>query len=160
MGSHSSFCLDVSKSAVIGDAEIITYGNSLPDFKEGDFGGWMWRRFSPESKWHGGDEVARIISKKFAGVVFRLRCRGDYNYTTYWLDGNALPFESVFDDPFPSKTLFSKKLKEKRQRDYFAEVARKQAAAQKQAESDAAELQRLRTRAAEIEARLAGISNG
>jgi hypothetical protein len=160
MGSHSSFCLDISSSAGISDAEIIAFGNSLPDFKGADFGGWMWRRFSPESKWHGGDGIAREISKKFTGVVFRLRCRGDYQYTSYWLDGNELPFECVYGDPFPSKALFNRRLKQKREADCVAAAAREAAAAKKKADNDAAELQRLRARTAEIEARLAGTANG
>ena len=160
MGSHSSFCLDISKAAQVNESEVIAYGNSLPDFQGGDFAGWMWRRFSPESKWHGADNVAAALSKKFPDVIFRLRCRGDYDYTYYFLNGVALESEAIFNDPFPSKALFAKKLKEKTQADYFAEIERQKKKKADQEAADLAELQRLKAKQAEIEARLGGSASG
>lgn len=149
MGSHTSCIMDTVDSIM--DADIIAYANLLPDFDDGNFATWCWRRWSPESKWYGSDAMIKI-SKKFSDRIFRFRVRGDYNYCEYYLNGIALEENEVFDTPrFPSATLFGKKLKEKRIRQKAQAAARAEEQATKAKKAAEAELAKLIERQKDLE---------
>jgi hypothetical protein len=113
MGSYNSWKLTIEETDIRARQLIIDTANGMKDFTDGpkieDF---MWFRWSEEVKWWASEFTAGL-SKEFPETIFRLDCRGDDNFTWFFLDGAILSESDIWTNPrFPSRPLFKKKLQE------------------------------------------------
>lgn len=108
MGSYISWKLDADTD-IHGEKQILEIANSHQEFSKDPIQGYMWRKWSRETKWWAV-EFATWLSKQ-VDVVFKLEARGDHNFTWFIYKGNILSEEEVFSNPrFPSRPLFKKKI--------------------------------------------------
>lgn len=107
MGSHHSWKLTVENKTPSLEEAIKTFlKRETTTFNE------IWFKWCAESKWWALDYAVEI-SKHVRGIVFRLDCQGDSNFTTFILDGEFLDERNIWEIPrFPSRPLFKKKLAE------------------------------------------------
>lgn len=117
MGSSNAWKLTIEETDIRVRKLIIDTANGMKDFTDGPkIEEFMWFRWSPEVKWWAG-EFTSGLSKKFPETIFRLDCRGDDNFTWFFLDGAILSDTDIWVLPrFPSRPLFKKKLQEITQR--------------------------------------------
>lgn len=154
MGSSYAWKLDADIHC--GEQFIIDTANAHPEFKDDkNFKDFMWRHFSPETKWWALQFVADI--SKNINAIFRLDATGDAHFTCFIYKGEILNEEDIWDRPkFPSRPLFKKKLSETKTKIAIAEQQRKAAAEKAAKERIEKELEALKMKQQELEKRLAG----
>lgn len=114
MGSWSSYNVDAdTKNDKELEEKILAKANDHDSFKgtKETFEWVCWRRWNEPSKW-GADDLVDYLSKSFPEVIFRLRCKGDYNYDVYYLDGKCVNKEYVNPHKFPSNAAVKRGLKD------------------------------------------------
>lgn len=158
MGSSYSWRLTIENRNPSLEQSICDTANCMKDFsdpRDPKFQNWMWFRWTPEVKWWALDFVQEL-SKQFPETVFRLQCQGDSNFISFFLNGEALDERHIWQNPpFPSRTLFRKKLAEAKIASENAHKLREEAAAKAEKERMQNELETLKAKQRELENKLA-----
>lgn len=156
MGSSYSWRLTIENRILL-EENIARVANNMPEFlnSSSEFKNWMWFRWTPEVKWWAVDFVQEL-SKQFPETVFRLQCQGDSNFISFFLNGEVLDERQIWQNPpFPSRTLFRKKLAEAKIASENAHKLREEAAAKAEKERMQKELETLKAKQRELENKLA-----
>lgn len=106
MGSYCQFFITAECPAHV-EQDIIKFANSLEEFKSPPlFDKWCWKKWSESSKWCE-DRLMQNLSTEFPNVMFKVHCKGDYSYVSFWLGGSCLDESQIWVKPkFPTAKEF------------------------------------------------------
>ena len=159
MGSAYSWKLTIESEHPEAHRLIIGEANQMKDFSgngEPKFQDWFWFRWSPESKWWAGDFVQEL-SKKFTQTIFRLDCTGDSHFTWFFLNGNMLSENEIWEIPrFPTRPLFKKKFEQAKVNRAEAKRIQDEKYAKAEKEKLEKQISELKVKQQELEKKLAG----
>jgi hypothetical protein len=156
MGTACSWKLTADCSPA-GENFIVDVANSvlLETGDDSKIEHFMWKQWSTETKWWAPDFVKKL-SEKF-DIVFKLEARGDEHFTWFFLKGNILSEEEVWERPqFPSRPLFKKRLEVARVKRVEAKRLQESTRAKAEKEKLEKQINELKAKQQELERKLAG----
>ena len=154
MGSYCEYFITAECPAHV-ERDIIQFANSLDDFEYlPSIENWCWNKWSESTEWDE-DGLMESLSSKFPNIMFKVRCRGDYSYTSFWLAGSCLDANQIWLRPkFPTSKEFEDALVRVKKQEEQRKVEQEQVRKEKELQQAKAKLAALELEKAELESRL------
>jgi hypothetical protein len=154
MGSYCEYFITAECPAHV-EQDIIQFANSLDQFKSPpSFENWCWNKWTESTKWDE-DRLMQSLSSQFPNIMFRVSCRGDYSYTSFWLAGSCLDENQIWLRPkFPTSKEFNDALVRVKKQGERRKAEQEQVQKEKELQQAKAKLASIELEKKELESRL------